>query len=202
MKAADLGDLDDPTTHRRLDLPGLRCLLRQRQVGAASVVVGEVVGEVLAQDPQQVPFVDDDHVVEALPADAANQTFAVRVLPGRPCGGHDLLDSRRLDDLREVITVDPVAIADEESRRGIPWERVPDLLSGPNGRWMLGGVDVEDAAAVVREDDEDEEDEEDAEGGTVKKSTATICSTWLSRNVRQVGEGGLRRRGMYLATAA
>jgi hypothetical protein len=36
--------------------------------------------------------------------------------------------------------------------------------------------------------------------GTVKKSTETIVLTWLSRKVRQVWEGGLGCRTMYLAT--
>ena len=36
--------------------------------------------------------------------------------------------------------------------------------------------------------------------GTVKKSTDTILFTWFSRNVRQVCQGGLRCRSMYLAT--
>jgi len=36
--------------------------------------------------------------------------------------------------------------------------------------------------------------------GTVKKSTDTIVFKWFSRKVRQVCEGGLRRRTIYLLT--
>src|SRR5215469_4527929 len=36
--------------------------------------------------------------------------------------------------------------------------------------------------------------------GTVKKSTETICERWFSRKVRQVCDGGLRQRTMYLLT--
>src|ERR1700730_11858234 len=36
--------------------------------------------------------------------------------------------------------------------------------------------------------------------GTVKKSTETKSLTWFSRKVRQVCEGGVWRRPMYLAT--
>ena len=36
--------------------------------------------------------------------------------------------------------------------------------------------------------------------GTVKKSMETSCETWLSRNVRQVGEGAFPQRSMYLVT--
>jgi len=38
--------------------------------------------------------------------------------------------------------------------------------------------------------------------GTVKKSTETRLPRWFVRNVRQVCEGGLRRRPRYLATVA
>ena len=36
--------------------------------------------------------------------------------------------------------------------------------------------------------------------GTVKKSMETICVRWFSRKVRQVCDGGLRQRTMYLLT--
>ncbi len=39
-----------------------------------------------------------------------------------------------------------------------PTERVAELLVGPRRRGMLGHVDMQDAAAVMGEDDEDEED--------------------------------------------
>src|SRR5579863_996509 len=38
--------------------------------------------------------------------------------------------------------------------------------------------------------------------GTTKKSVETNCCTWVCRKVRQVWEGGLRCRTMYLATVA
>lgn len=38
--------------------------------------------------------------------------------------------------------------------------------------------------------------------GTVKKSTATMSRTWLSRNVRHVWDRGLRWRILYLSTVA
>src|SRR4029077_16749583 len=38
--------------------------------------------------------------------------------------------------------------------------------------------------------------------GTVKKSTEARLPTWLARNVRQVCDGGVRRRTRYLETVA
>jgi len=36
--------------------------------------------------------------------------------------------------------------------------------------------------------------------GTVKKSIDASCDTCVVRNVRQVGDGGVRRRSRYFAT--
>jgi hypothetical protein len=38
--------------------------------------------------------------------------------------------------------------------------------------------------------------------GTGKKSVETSVPTWLARHVRQVCEGGIRRRTRYLETVA
>jgi hypothetical protein len=122
VQAADLGNLDDLASLWRLDPPGLRCVLCQGQVRAAAVVVSEV----LARDVSEVPFVEHDDAVEALTADASDQTFGVRVLPRRPRSDHDLFDSHGADSAYEVVTVDPVTIAEKESRRSIPRERFPD----------------------------------------------------------------------------
>ena len=97
-------------------------------------------------------------MVEAYPADAPDLTFGVWVLPRRPRGDHDLLDTHGADSAHEVVTVDPVTIAEKEPRRSIPGERFPDLLSGPSGRGMLGDVEVERSSAIVAERNEDEED--------------------------------------------
>jgi hypothetical protein len=42
MEAADQGRLDDPALIDALHCSGLRCVLLQREVGPATVVVGEV----------------------------------------------------------------------------------------------------------------------------------------------------------------
>ena len=41
-----------------------------------------IVGGICAQDPAQVRFTEYDHVVQALPADRANEPLNVSVLPG------------------------------------------------------------------------------------------------------------------------
>jgi hypothetical protein len=44
------------------------------------------------------------------------------------------------------------------SRRGVPRERLHDLLGRPRGRGGVGDVDMKDASPVVSQDDEDEQD--------------------------------------------
>jgi hypothetical protein len=59
--------------------------------------------------------------------------------------------------LPKRVTVDGVAIADKEGRRGVVREGVDDLLGRPSGGRMRSHVEVEDTVALVGEDDEDEE---------------------------------------------
>jgi hypothetical protein len=64
----------------------------------------------------------------------------------------------------ELLTVDSVTIPKQIDGGGVVWEGVDELLGRPGGGRMLRDVEVDDAPAVVGEDDEDEEDAE-ANGG-------------------------------------
>ena len=91
-----------------------------------------------------------------------------------------------LHALTEGLAVDRVTVAEEIGGGGVVWERVHDLLGGPDGGGMLCDVEVDDPPAMVGEHDEDEQSTRKRAVGTVKKSTETKSRTWLSRNVRQV----------------
>jgi len=73
------------------------------------------------------------------------------------------------------------------------------LLPRPRGSRMVGDIQMDDAAAVVRENDEDNRTRKVAVG-TVKKSIEAHWERCVRRNVRQVGEGDAGRRPKYLAT--
>jgi len=77
-----------------METPGGR-ILRQRPVRPMSVVM---IG-VLTKDQPQVPFVGDQHLVQAVSAGAAHPALRDRVRPRRPDG--------RLDDphARVALTV-------------------------------------------------------------------------------------------------
>ncbi len=94
-----------------------------------------------------------------------------------------------------------IAIADQVSRRVVPWERFSELLSGPRRRRMGGDRDAHDASTFVRQDHQTNSRRHVAVG-TTKKSAAISCPTWFVKNVRQVCDGGRRWRTMYFATLA
>jgi len=71
-----------------------------------------------------VAFVEDDHVIQALALDRADNPFAMAVLPWRPRAYHLFLDIHLLQGLDYLGVVDTVAIADDEVRRGIEHERM------------------------------------------------------------------------------
>jgi hypothetical protein len=69
-----------------------------------------VVGCVTAKNPQEVPFVECDDVIEARSADRSNEALTVRILPRRTGCRDDLLDSHRLDAPDEAAAKDLVAV--------------------------------------------------------------------------------------------
>jgi hypothetical protein len=58
----------------------------------------------------QTAFVEHDQVIQALPANAANQALNMRSLLGRTRRGQHLLDSHRLHLFYELVAEDAVAI--------------------------------------------------------------------------------------------
>ena len=56
-----------------------------------------VIVEVPGKDSTQVGFVEDDEVVQAFAANGTDESFAVRVLPGRLGGSGNFLDAQVLD---------------------------------------------------------------------------------------------------------
>jgi hypothetical protein len=62
-----------------------------------------------------------------------------------------------------------------------------------------GHVEVQYAPMVMRQHQEYVKDLE-TKGGRGKKSMETSCVRWFSRKVRQVRDGGLRLRTIYLLT--
>ncbi len=94
-------------------------------------------------------------MVSAFSAKRADDPFAKGVLPGRLSRTDDLLDAECFDLFLEDIAEDRVTITVKEPWFFSAWESLDDLLGSPSRGRVLGDVEVDDAASIVREYDED-----------------------------------------------
>src|SRR6267378_1312525 len=154
VEATDFANRDDPAECRPLNWPAVGCILIEREVSARPVIVGEVAG----QDAAQVSFAEDEDVIQTLAPDRADEPLRIGILPRALRRRQDFTDAHALQALPEHVTVDGVATAEEIRWGGVVREGVHDLLDRPSGGGMLGDIEVEDAPAVMGEDDQNEED--------------------------------------------
>jgi hypothetical protein len=82
VQAADFGKLHDLPCHGELDRPEVGRVLVQREVGTRLMVVAEVSG----QDAAEVSLAEDEHVVQTLAPDRADEPLREGILP-RALGG-------------------------------------------------------------------------------------------------------------------
>mgnify|MGYP007065730660 CR=1 FL=1 len=98
-------------------------------------------------------LVQNDHMVQAVAAQRPNQSLDVRALPGRSGGDEHLLDVKVTNTAPEVLAICPVTVSQEAAWSGLLRESVHRLLGGPLGAGTRGHVEVQNASAVVREDE-------------------------------------------------
>ncbi len=158
LDAAEAGHLDDASHGGELDGPVNRSILVEREVGPEAMIVRDVVVQVATQ----ATLVLDNHVVEALAPQGADEAFDERILPGRVGRRQDFLDAEGVGRAAEDGGVDTVAIAEQEAGRHVVGPGFAQLLRCPGGGGVGGHVDVDNAPASVGED---HEHEQDAEGG-------------------------------------
>ena len=152
VQPADFGPRHDTTGAGRLDGARLGRVLAERKVRSRALVIRDVRSKHLSE----MPLVEHDHVVQTLATDGPDDAFDVGILPGRPRCGADRRETARGDGSTECRIEGRVTVVQQEPRGGIVGACVAELLSGPLGCGMLRHVDVQDATAVVGEDDEDE----------------------------------------------
>jgi hypothetical protein len=102
VQATDFGDGNDPAEVPPLNWPAVGCILVEREVSARPVVVREVACEGAAQ----VPFAEDEDVIQTLTPNRADEAFRERVLPWAVRRRHDFTDAHALHALPEHVTVD------------------------------------------------------------------------------------------------
>src|SRR5262245_49646789 len=77
-----------------------------------------IVAEILFQRPLQMFGIQDHEVVQALPADGADQAFGVWILPRTARGSENFFRAKRGDPQTNVVAVDPDPAADSERHPG------------------------------------------------------------------------------------
>ena len=145
VQTTDLRNTDDAPLFGRLHRSWFGCVLVQRQVTAAVMVIVEK----RLQMARQAGLVENNHVIQALATNRANDPFDIRPLPGRARSGQDLFDSHGLDLIHKFLSKDSIAIAQEIAGCRVPGERFPELVSGPLRGWMCRDSKMQNAPAVV-----------------------------------------------------
>ena len=107
-------------------------------------------------------LVEHDHVIQTFPADGADQALDKRILPGGAWRNEHLFQTQATRSLHKFQTVNAVAIAEEIAGWLGVGKRLDQLLCRPSGRRRIGNIEMQDFAALMRQD---QEDIEDAEGG-------------------------------------
>src|SRR5260370_629627 len=88
VQATDFGDGNDPAEVPPLNWPAVGRILVEREVSTRPVVVGEVAGEGAAQ----VPFAEDEDMIQTLAPDRADEPLREGVLPRAVGRRQDLID--------------------------------------------------------------------------------------------------------------
>jgi hypothetical protein len=101
-------------------------------------------------------LVEHDDIVQTLATDTADDPLAVGILPWTAWRNLHLVNTHVADALVKIRAVDRVSIPQEIPRRFIPGKRVDNLLGGSLRGGMLGHIDMDNAAALVRKHDEHE----------------------------------------------
>jgi hypothetical protein len=185
MEAAYLRNGNDFAAIQWFDLAWIGCVAFQRRVAARLVVIDQVVRE----NALEMGSIQDDDMVKTLAAKGADQALDIGVLPGRVRRGEDFFDAQVAQATLELVAVDAVPVADHVARGFVEGEGFAHLPADPCGRWVRGDVEVNDAAAVVAEDNKDVEHLK-----SDRRHDAEINGGQGSGVIREEGSPSRRRR--------
>ena len=111
-------------------------------------------------------------MIEALSANASDESFREWIWPGTLRRCEHLLNAHSMNPSSEIAALNSVTVPYQISRHSIFWERFDNLLRGPFCRGMLRHIEMQDAATLMRQHDEYEQHAQ-LQRGTVKKSMET-----------------------------
>ena len=128
--------------------------LAQPEVPAVFLMVGDVLGE----QPSQVPLVESNHMVQQLAAAAPGPTFGDTILPGTFERGPHVVYLEGSNGCRDLGPVFCVPVKDEKSGSCLERKRLPQLLDDLTACRMLRDAEMQDTPAIVAHDKEAVED--------------------------------------------
>ena len=94
----------------------------------------------------------DDHLVQALATQCANQTFRNAILPRRSRRDRPVADTHRPHPRREDMSVGTVIVAHQISRRRCPGKRLGDLPGQPLSSRMPHHLEPQQLSPVMAHD--------------------------------------------------
>jgi hypothetical protein len=115
-----------------------------------------VVRQAPAQDARQSRFIHDDHVIETLASDGADDPLRIPVLPRGARSGAEFLDAhttRRGGERDKRV----VAVVNEIARGRVLRKGLAELLRGPERGRMCGHREVDNATTLMGQDDQHEQ---------------------------------------------
>ena len=83
----------------------------QCQVRARLIVKRRIGGK----NSPQVPFAEDEHLIQALAAQCADQPFSTAILPRRPRRNRSIADTHRPHPRREDVSIGAVVVLPQSS---------------------------------------------------------------------------------------
>jgi len=100
---------------------------------------------VLVHEPLQMLFIENDHMVEQIPAAVANPAFSDTVLPRTSEAGPLGLDAEALYRVDDFFIEVRATVKDQVAGRGVIGEGFPQLLYHPRTRRIPGHIAMQDA---------------------------------------------------------
>jgi len=93
-----------------------------------------VVGEVPAQQALEMPFAEDDNVIEAFASNRPDDALGEGILPGCSWGDEDLAHSEAFHPPYEHVAVDGIPIAEQVRGRCLFWSAITPSSPPSRGR--------------------------------------------------------------------
>ena len=128
----------------------LRRSLHQREVRAILMIVTDV----LVHQAFQMTLIQNNDMIEQIPAAITNPALSNAVLPRTSEAGSFRLDAQSLDGTDDVLIEVRGPIEDQILRRGIVGECFSKLLHDPGAAWMASNLPMQDPPPIMRNHEE------------------------------------------------